>query len=246
MPSRCSRQLEPSALRAPLKACQRHLSQSASYGRRLKRSQSRGGPGLARGRTRAPRALRGPAERFRNRATTAGTMQSVQPRLIAVFVRQGCLCTSRAAPDGNPYSMLLSRRSRGATDVQRWPAGSWYLCNKGHRQRQQRQRMKAGKDWREGGFVFTVTRRAVGRQLATPLHPRNVLRTLHELLRAADLPRVRFHDLRHSAASHRCWRRACSSPRSQSCWDTLSCVSRQTFTATCNARPQPGRPSGWT
>lgn len=85
--------------------------------------------------------------------------------------------------------------------VQRWPAGSWYLCIEGHRQRQLRQRMKAGKDWREGGFVFTVTRRGVGRQLGTPLHPRNVLRTLHELLRAADLPRVRFHELRHSAAS---------------------------------------------
>jgi integrase len=28
-----------------------------------------------------------------------------------------------------------------------------------------------------------------------------VLRTLHALLTAADLPRVRFHDLRHSAAS---------------------------------------------
>jgi integrase len=72
---------------------------------------------------------------------------------------------------------------------------------KAHRQRQLRQRMKAGKDWRDGGFVFAVARRGAGRQLGTPLHPRNVLRTLHELLRAADLPRVRFHDLRHSAAS---------------------------------------------
>ena len=29
----------------------------------------------------------------------------------------------------------------------------------------------------------------------------NVLRILHALLTAADLPRMRFHDLRHSAAS---------------------------------------------
>ena len=33
------------------------------------------------------------------------------------------------------------------------------------------------------------------------LHPRNVLRVLHALLDAATLPKMRFHDLRHSAAS---------------------------------------------
>ena len=33
------------------------------------------------------------------------------------------------------------------------------------------------------------------------MHPRNVLRILHALLTAAGLPRMRFHDLRHSAAS---------------------------------------------
>ena len=33
------------------------------------------------------------------------------------------------------------------------------------------------------------------------LHPRNVLRVLYELLAGASLPRIRFHDLRHSCAS---------------------------------------------
>jgi integrase len=33
------------------------------------------------------------------------------------------------------------------------------------------------------------------------LHPRNVLRVLHELLKTAALQQRRFHDLRHSAAS---------------------------------------------
>ena len=33
------------------------------------------------------------------------------------------------------------------------------------------------------------------------LHPRNVLRALHAVLKRADCPRRRFHDLRHSAAS---------------------------------------------
>ncbi len=37
--------------------------------------------------------------------------------------------------------------------------------------------------------------------MGTGLHPRNVLRVLHGLLKDAKLPRVRFHDLRHTAAS---------------------------------------------
>ena len=69
-----------------------------------------------------------------------------------------------------------------------------------HRTRQLEERMKAGSDWHDTGLVFTIGRRGAGRRLGTGLHPRNVLRTLHQLLREADLPRVRFHDLRHSAA----------------------------------------------
>ena len=70
-----------------------------------------------------------------------------------------------------------------------------------HRTRQLEERMRAGADWHDTGLVFTIARRGVGRRLGTGLQPRNVLRTLHGLLKAAELPRVRFHDLRHSAAS---------------------------------------------
>ena len=38
-------------------------------------------------------------------------------------------------------------------------------------------------------------------RVGAPLHPRNVLRTLHGLLRRAAVPRRRFHDLRHRVAS---------------------------------------------
>jgi integrase len=70
-----------------------------------------------------------------------------------------------------------------------------------YRKRQLEQRLKAGADWVETGLVFTTLRRGKGRKLGTALHPRNVLRTLHAIMVAADLPLMRFHDLRHSAAS---------------------------------------------
>lgn len=60
--------------------------------------------------------------------------------------------------------------------------------------RQGDQRRAAGSDWHEGGFVFTSS---TGR----PLDQRNVLRTFGRILRTARLPKMRFHDLRHSCAS---------------------------------------------
>ena len=70
-----------------------------------------------------------------------------------------------------------------------------------HRVRQREEQLKAGPRWRETGLLFTTfTHRAKG-VCGTGLHPRNVLRTLHQLLTAADLPISRFHDLRHSCAS---------------------------------------------
>jgi integrase len=71
-----------------------------------------------------------------------------------------------------------------------------------HHTQQLKERLKAGADWTETGLVFsTFARRGMGRKVGGPLHPRNVLRTLYAILEDAKLPRVRFHDLRHSAAS---------------------------------------------
>ena len=59
-----------------------------------------------------------------------------------------------------------------------------------HRSRQ----VAAGRPPLPTGFVFTST-------TGTPLEPRNMVRLFKSLLRRAGLPDVRFHDLRHSAAS---------------------------------------------
>lgn len=63
-----------------------------------------------------------------------------------------------------------------------------------HRDRQQLERIAAGDDWVETGRVFTTTR-------GTMLDARNLLRSYYQLRDVSALPRIRFHDLRHSAAT---------------------------------------------
>jgi len=48
--------------------------------------------------------------------------------------------------------------------------------------------------WTENYLIFT-------NDIGDPLEPRNLLRDIKKLLRDADLPLIRFHDLRHTAAS---------------------------------------------
>jgi integrase len=63
-----------------------------------------------------------------------------------------------------------------------------------HSARQNEERKKAGVKWSEYGLIFTS-------ENGTPIHYRNLLRDFKNLLKAARLPDIRFHDLRHTAAS---------------------------------------------
>jgi integrase len=65
---------------------------------------------------------------------------------------------------------------------------------KEHRTRQLEEKLKTGEHWQETGLVFTTT-------LGTPYDPRHVKRRLDALLKKADLPHYRVHDLRHFCAS---------------------------------------------
>lgn len=65
---------------------------------------------------------------------------------------------------------------------------------KAHFARQRVERLAAGRYWHDSGFVFTTP-------IGTPLDPRNATREFHRLCRAAKIPPVRFHDLRHTAAT---------------------------------------------
>ena len=63
-----------------------------------------------------------------------------------------------------------------------------------HRKAQLQARLWAGTRWQEGDFVFTTS-------VGTPMDGADVTRRFQRLLAAAGLPRMRFHDLRHGAAS---------------------------------------------
>ena len=63
-----------------------------------------------------------------------------------------------------------------------------------HHARQLEERLAAGGKWQDTGYVFTSS-------VGTPIHPGNLMKSFHALLGRAGLPRIRFHDLRHSCAS---------------------------------------------
>lgn len=65
---------------------------------------------------------------------------------------------------------------------------------KARRTQQLQERLWAGSRWQEGDFVFSTT-------VGTPMVAGDVTARFQRLLHAADLPRMRFHDLRHGAAS---------------------------------------------
>ena len=63
-----------------------------------------------------------------------------------------------------------------------------------HRTRQKMERLVAGSRWVDSGHVFTTT-------IGTPLEAAVVTRAFQRALARAGLPKSRFHDLRHAAAT---------------------------------------------
>jgi len=63
-----------------------------------------------------------------------------------------------------------------------------------HRKRQLEERLAAGSEWLDAELVFTSP-------IGTPLDLRNATREFPAMLAKASLPSVRFHDLRHTAAT---------------------------------------------
>jgi integrase len=65
---------------------------------------------------------------------------------------------------------------------------------KSHRIMIAEERLKLGKDYKDNDLVVCTYK-------GTVISPRNLTRTWHSLIKKADLPKIRFHDLRHTHAS---------------------------------------------
>jgi integrase len=90
--------------------------------------------------------------------------------------------------------LSFSEPKRGKARVVRL-AGAAVAALEGHRAAQNGERAKAGTLWQETGLVFTST-------VGTPVDVGNLTyRSFRPLLERADLPRIRFHDLRHTCAT---------------------------------------------
>jgi len=63
-----------------------------------------------------------------------------------------------------------------------------------HRERQEIEKTFTGEQWKEYGLIFTS-------KVGTPGDPSNLRLDFNRLIGAAGLPKIRFHDLRHTAAS---------------------------------------------
>ncbi len=104
----------------------------------------------------------------------------------AVHVRRGLYRVRGEWVEGEPKSAAGKRKIA-------LPALATAVL-KEHRLAQLEARLKAGPAWEDNGLVFTT---AAGR----PIHPGDIRRTLTAILGRAGLPRIRFHDLRHSHAT---------------------------------------------
>jgi integrase len=95
-------------------------------------------------------------------------------------------------PDGSGVSFSAPKTRHGKRTI---PLGVKTIdILRKHYQLQQAERQAAAEAWQEHDLIFTTSN-------GTPIHPRNLLRDFKILLRNAGLPAIRFHDLRHTAAS---------------------------------------------
>jgi len=89
--------------------------------------------------------------------------------------------------------ILVEPKTARSRRTMRLPAAVAAILRE-HRTRQVQERLLAGSGWRERGLVFTT--RSGG-----PLDGSAVTKDFQRCLAAAGLPKMRFHELRHSAAS---------------------------------------------
>jgi hypothetical protein len=112
-------------------------------------------------------------------------------RKWCVLVPPECLACNRKALPGCP-ARCIERGHEVKSGFQECGCPHERVLT--HRTRQDEERKLAGSAWRGSGMVFTT-------RIGTMLDARNMLREYYRLRGQAQLLKIRFHDLRHSAAT---------------------------------------------
>jgi len=114
-------------------------------------------------------------------------------RWDAVDIEGGTLriVRTRVLVDGKPVDSV-PKTEAGRRTI---PLDSSLVASlRSHKTRQGQERWAAGEAWGHQGYVFTD-------ELGAPLHPETFSTRFETLAAGAGLPRIRLHDLRHTAAS---------------------------------------------
>ena len=95
-----------------------------------------------------------------------------------------------ATRDGYIFSEPKTHRSRRLIQLGQRAVGAL----RRHRVAQAAERLRVGSAWKDNDLVFA-------NEIGRPMDPSNLLKRFRRLLEDAGLPRLRFHDLRHTAAT---------------------------------------------
>nr|MBA2521198.1 site-specific integrase [Chloroflexia bacterium] len=111
-----------------------------------------------------------------------------------VDLDRGTLAVRRTLSRGNGGTWELGQPKTAAGQRAVALPASCVAALRAHRDRQGFERQRLGELWQDLGFLFT------GR-LGTPLHVNVLDNAFRELIAGAGVPRIRFHDLRHTCAT---------------------------------------------
>jgi integrase len=110
-----------------------------------------------------------------------------------VDLEKGTLRVRQALQRVNGEVKFVEPKSERSRRVVNLPAFAIEAL-KQHIQLQRKEKVLAGTRWVDSGLVFTS-------MIGTPMDERNVRREFRNLLKAAELPEIRIHDLRHTTAT---------------------------------------------
>lgn len=97
-------------------------------------------------------------------------------------------------PDGKSEPYVIPPKTKKSRRTVPLPDIAVFALKR-HKTEQAKERLRAGDVWQDWGLVFTT-------EIGTPLDLSNVRnRSFYPLLEKAGLPRIRFHDLRHTCAT---------------------------------------------